>query len=233
MKNIKKVFIYNLIIICMILILSGCSLNEDEEDKSKLKTEAEINYVEDSVLKILNKYAKGEYVKEDDTIDWKSIQNDEKSLLSSLDTIVLDLSELNVRNEDIVRLSDEINNLIIITSEEDEILLVSKLKDIYSLIPSIVQSYEKDKNIVNKKKVRELILSCYNFALQDKWDEAKNEITNLENKYKEMMNDLNYAENNSYNLNNVYVLIEEFKNAIELQNKDIINLKYINLIEKT
>lgn len=234
MKKIKKFFIYNLIIICMLMSLVGCSKNENKDDeKSKSKTEAEINYVEDSVLKILNKYAKGEYIKEDNSIDWKTIQGDEKNLLNSLDTIVLDLSELNVKNEDIVKLSDEINNLIVVTSEENEVLMVSKLKDIYSLIPSILQTFEKDQNVINKKKIRELILSCYSLANEDKWDECKTEITNLENKYKEMMNDLNYAENNSYNLNNVYVLIEEFKNSIELENKELINLKYVNLIEKT
>lgn len=235
MKKIREFFIYNIIIIFILVCLTGCSLNKNNEEKSKSKTESEINYVEDTVLKILNKYAKGEYHKKDDNniIDWKSIQDDEKNLLSSLDTIILDLSEIDVKNEDVINLSNELNNLIVITSEEDEALMVSKLKDIYSLIPGFVESFEKDQNIVNKKRLRELIISCYNLANQEKWDDAKTEITNLENKYKEMMNDLNYAENNSYNLNNVYVLIEEFKNAIELQNREIINLKYINLIEKT
>ena len=232
MKETKRNLIYIIFFICLIFILSGCSVDEDGSEKIESKTESEVNYIEDSLLKILNKYAKGEYQKEDNTIDWESIKNDEKNLLNSLDTIVLDLSEVNVKNEDIIKLSDEINTLIIVTSEENEIQMISKLKDIYALIPNILQNFEKDQNIINKKRVRSLIISCYSSVVQEKWEDAKIEMNNLENKYKEMMNDLNYAENNSYNLNSVYVLIEELKNAIEIQNREIVNLKYINLIEK-
>lgn len=232
MKKIKKFFVYNLIMISLIMNLSGCNITKEDDEKIKTKTEAEINYVEDSILKILNKYAKGEYYEEDKKIDWNNIKNDEKSLLNSLDTIVLDLAEIKVNNEDIINLSDELNNLIITTSKEDEKLFVSKIKDIYSLIPKILYNFENDKNIINKKEIRKLIISCYSLANEEKWEECKNEILNLENKYKEMMNDVNYSENNAYNLNNVYVLIEEYKNAVELENMDLINLKYINLIEK-
>lgn len=233
MNKTKKNLIYIIFCMCLIFILSGCSVDDNGSEKIESKTESEVNYIEDSLLKILNKYAKGEYQNEDNSIDWDSIKDDEKNLLNSLDTIVLDLSEVNVKNEDIIKLSDEINTLIIVTSEENEVQMISKLKDIYSLIPDILQNFEKDQNIINKKRVRSLIISCYSFVVQDKWEDAKIEMNNLENKYKEMMNDLNYAENNSYNLNNVYVLIEELKNAIEIQNREIVNLKYINLIEKT
>lgn len=232
MKKIKKFFVYNLIMICLIMNLSGCTITKEDDEKMKTKTEAEINYVEDSILKILNKYVKGEYFGEDKKIDWNNIKNDEKSLLNSLDTIVLDLAEIKVNNEDIINLSDELNNLIITTSKEDEKAFVSKIKDVYSLIPKILYNFENDKNIINKKEIRKLIISCYSLANEENWEECKNEILNLENKYKEMMNDVNYSENNAYNLNNVYVLIEEYKNAVELENIDLINLKYINLIEK-
>ena len=140
MKETKRNLIYIIFFICLIFILSGCSVDEDGSEKIESKTESEVNYIEDSLLKILNKYAKGEYQKEDNTIDWESIKNDEKNLLNSLDTIVLDLSEVNVKNEDIIKLSDEINTLIIVTSEENEIQMISKLKDIYALIPNILQN---------------------------------------------------------------------------------------------
>lgn len=231
MKKISEIFIVSLTIGLIILSLTGCSIKNEEENKSKNKTTSEIDYVEDSIIKIINKYAKGEYLK-DDVLEWKNILEDEKILMDSVDTIVLDLSEIDIKDEDIIKLSNEINNLIIATKDNDEVKLISKLKDIYLLIPEYLKAIEKDENIINKKRVTSLIISTYDFVNQDRWEDAKKEVVNLENKYKEMMNNLKYAEENSYNLNNIYVLIEEYKNAINLENKELINLKLVNLLEK-
>lgn len=193
------------------------------------------------MIKIINKYAKGEYSKEETvqngtetvtTIDWDSMLKDEKDLLESLDTVILDLSELDIKNEDVIKLSSEINNLIILTTEENISGVLYKIRDIYSLIPEYMKTFENDTDLINKKNIKRLVISCYSLVVDGKWEEAKAEALNLETKYKEMMNDLKYAENNSYNLNNIYVLVEEFKNSIGLENIELISLKYITLIEK-
>lgn len=157
---------------------------------------------------------------------------DEKDLLESLDTVILDLSELDIKNEDVIKLSSEINNLIILTTEENISGVLYKIRDIYSLIPEYMKTFENDTDLINKKNIKRLVISCYSLVVDGKWEEAKAEALNLETKYKEMMNDLKYAENNSYNLNNIYVLVEEFKNSIGLENIELISLKYITLIEK-
>ncbi len=241
MKNLKKSIIYIVIMSLVLLTCTGCSLKKTEENKSKDKTLAEVNYIEDSLIKIINKYAKGEYSKEETvqngtetvtTIDWDSMLKDEKDLLESLDTVILDLSELDIKNEDVIKLSSEINNLIILTTEENISGVLYKIRDIYSLIPEYVKTFENDTDLINKKNIKRLVISCYSLVVDGKWEEAKTEALNLETKYKEMMNDLKYAENNSYNLNNIYVLVEEFKNSIGLENIELISLKYITLIEK-
>lgn len=241
MKNLKKSIIYIVIMSLILLTCTGCSLKKTEENKSKDKTLAEVNYIEDSLIKIINKYAKGEYSKEETvqngtetitTIDWDSMLKDEKDLLESLDTVILDLSELDIKNEDVIKLSSEINNLIILTTEENISGVLYKIRDIYSLIPEYMKTFENDTDLINKKNIKRLVISCYSLVVDGKWEEAKAEALNLETKYKEMMNDLKYAENNSYNLNNIYVLVEEFKNSIGLENIELISLKYITLIEK-
>ncbi len=241
MKNLKKSIIYIVIMSLILLTCTGCSLKKTEENKSKDKTLAEVNYIEDSLIKIINKYAKGEYSKEETvqngtetvtTIEWDSMLKDEKDLLESLDTVILDLSELDIKNEDVIKLSSEINNLIILTTEENISGVLYKIRDIYSLIPEYMKTFENDTDLINKKNIKRLVISCYSLVVDGKWEEAKAEALNLETKYKEMMNDLKYAENNSYNLNNIYVLVEEFKNSIGLENIELISLKYITLIEK-
>lgn len=241
MKNLKKSIIYIVIMSLILLTCTGCSLKKTEENKSKDKTLAEVNYIEDSLIKIINKYAKGEYSKEETvqngtetvtTIEWDSMLKDEKDLLESLDTVILDLSELDIKNEDVIKLSSEINNLIILTTEENISGVLYKIRDIYSLIPEYMKTFENDTDLINKKNIKRLVISCYSLVVDGKWEEAKAEALNLETKYKEMMNDLKYAENNSYNLNNIYVLVEEFKNSIGIENIELVSLKYITLIEK-
>ena len=53
-----------------------------------------------------------------------------------------------------------------------------------------------------------------------------------ENKYRTMMDDVDYIKEYSYNLNKVFVLIGELKNAIELEEIELTKVKYINFIEK-
>ena len=49
--------------------------------------------------------------------------------------------------------------------------------------------------------------------------------------YKNLMNDNDYAKENSYNLNKIYILLQEYKNSLITQNYDLISIKYINTIE--
>ena len=48
----------------------------------------------------------------------------------------------------------------------------------------------------------------------------------------ELMKDNNYARENKYNLNKIYVLLEEYKNSLETQNYDLIRMKYILVVEE-
>ena len=47
-----------------------------------------------------------------------------------------------------------------------------------------------------------------------------------------MMNDVNYSKENSYNLNKIFVEIEELKSAINLENLPLIRIRFVNFIEE-
>ena len=81
-------------------------------------------------------------------------------------------------------------------------------------------------------KLKSLILSSYVQANFLEWDTAKDTIVLAEAKYNEMMNSVDYMREYSNSLNKVYVLLEELKNAIELEEIELVKVKYINFIEK-
>ena len=46
------------------------------------------------------------------------------------------------------------------------------------------------------------------------------------------MQDINYAQNNEYNLNKLYILIQELKRAVEADSRELVRSKYLLLIEE-
>lgn len=222
-----------LLISFFLLFITGCSFNNNEEVKTiQDKTNEEINYIEDELFTIVNKYVKNEYNDETGTIKWDDINKDVQNLNGVLDTIMLDLSELDISNDELITLRNEMNNINIAITNEDEYNLLQKSSYIYSLLPTYMEKYSQNKNKVDNMKLKSLVLSGMVQANFLEWDTAKNTALLAENKYKEMMDDVDYMKEYSYNLNKVYILLGEFKNAVDLEEAELAKQKYINFIEK-
>ena len=229
----KKFFIeYILFIFLILFILTGCSRNNENSKKDlKDKVNEEISFLEDKTFTITNKYAKGEYLI-DGSLQWKDISKEVEEISISIDTIIQDLSELDVSNEDILALRNEVNSLIISTGNKDEYNLLQKASNLYSLLPNYMEKYSEDKNKIDIMKLKGLVLTSYIQANSLEWDLSKDTIILAEAKYNEMMNNIDYMKEYSNSLNKVYVLLEELKNAIELQEIELTKVKFINFIEK-
>lgn len=229
----KKFFIeYILFIFLILFILTGCSRNNENSKKDlKDKVNEEISFLEDKTFTITNKYAKGEYLI-DGSLQWKDISKEVEEISISIDTIIQDLSELDVSNEDILALRNEVNSLIISAGNKDEYNLLQKASNLYSLLPNYMEKYSEDKNKIDIMKLKGLVLTSYIQANSLEWELSKDTIILAEAKYNEMMNNIDYMKEYSNSLNKVYVLLEELKNAIELQEIELTKVKFINFIEK-
>ena len=188
-----KKYIFNFVILIMMLILfTGCTGIESETKEASIedKAKSEIEYLEDEIFTVLNKYSKNEYMTDDDTVDWEKVNTETQKVGKVLDTMILDFGEAKISN-------DELNNK----------------KDIMTLKSLVLKSY------VNSHFLE--------------WDGAKANANFAENKYKEIADNLDYMKEYSYNLNKTYVLVEEFKNAVDAEQAELSKTKYINFIEKT
>lgn len=221
-------------ILCLcfcLLILTGCSAEESQNATLENKVNEEISFLEDKTFTIVNKYVKGEYL-ENSQINWNDVSKEVKEIDISIDTIIQDLSDLDISNEDILILRNEVNSLIISVGNEDEYNLLQRLSYMYSLLPNYLQKYSDDTNLVDKMKLKSLVLSSYVQANFFEWETAKETVLVAETKYNEMMNNIDYMREYSNNLNKVYVLLEEFKNAVEQEEIELTKVKYIDFIEK-
>lgn len=227
-------YIKNLLfLIFVLIILTGCSLSEEknEEELMKEKTNTELQFVEDAIFNITNKYAKGEYIK-DDELDWDSILEDEKKINEVLETIILDLAEINISQENLVLFSNELNNLLTITLQQNEGELLLRTQSLYDLVPKFLNEFLDDKNIIKDKELKSIVLLGFAYANIENWEQAKATLQLAMDKYNNLMNDVDYIQARTYSLNKVYVLLGEVKNAAEVENLDLFKLKFVNFIEK-
>lgn len=223
---------YVLIFLISLILLTGCSMDTISGKKTiQDKVNEEIDFLENRTFLLTNKYAKGEY-KSDSGLDWKNISKEVKEINISTDTIIQDLSEVDISNEDILALRNEVNSVIISTGNEDEYNLFQKLSYLYSLLPNYLEKYSDNKNKIDDMKLKSLVLSGFVQANFLDWKTAKETMTLAEAKYNEMMNNVDYMKENSNKLNKIYVLLEELKNAIELEEVELTKVKFVNLIEK-
>lgn len=230
---VRKYIFYFIVLIMMLFLLTGCSGIEGETKSASVedKASSEIEYLQDEIFTIVNKYLKGEYIK-DDVTDWNLVNNDAQKIGKVLDTLMLDFGEAQISNEDLNRFRNEINNLLIASGAEDEQVLFTSASNLYSLLPDYYGKFSNDNNKKDIMTLKSLVLQSYINSYFLNWEEAKTIAQSAESKYKEMSDNIEYMKEYSYSLNKIYILVEEFKNAVDLEQADLAKIKYINFIEK-
>lgn len=231
----RKYFLNSIILIMMLFLLTGCTGIESETKDASIedKSMSEIEYLEDEIFTVLNKYSKNEYMNDDDTIDWDKISSDSQKIGKILDTMILDFGEAKISNDELNKFRTEINNLLISVSSADERGFFYSASNLYSLLPDYYGKFSGNNNKKDIMTLKSLVLKSYVNSHFLEWEGAKANAQLAENKYKEMSDNLEYMKEYSYNLNKTYVLLEEFKNAVDLEESDLSKMKYINFIEKT
>ncbi len=212
----------------LLILLTGCGKQEEKNINDKL--DAELEYVEDLIFKIANKHAKGEYI-EDEEFKWDYLKGDMQKINDSWNTLILDLTEVNVQNQVIIGYSTDLNDLLIAVSKENESAMLDKLNDMYAKVILFKEAYSQEKNRIEKNKIKSDVLGVYCLVNKNDYPAAKTKATTTVENYKSLMNDIQYAEENAYNLNKIYVLLEEFSNAIQTENFDLVRMKYIVTVE--
>lgn len=156
--------------VILLFCLTGCGKQQEKGIENKL--DAELEYVEDLIFKIANKHAKGEYLK-DDEFQWDYVKGDIQKINDSWNTLILDLTEVNSSNQDIIGFSTDLNDLLISISKENEVTMLDKLNNMYAKIIIFKQAYSQDKNKIQKNKIKSEVLNVYCLVNQDNYENAK------------------------------------------------------------
>lgn len=169
----------------------------------------------------------------DKSINWEQIQNDVEIMYTKLSSLTLNLYQKQVNQDDILNFNKEFDNLTVSVKSTDKEKTLDSLAKLYGYLPEFVNlcsNDEKNKIIISTKND---ILQAYSLLDKDDWKKMQDYINSASQEFGRLLTDVNSIENeNKYNTNKIYIMINELSNSINLQDKEVFLIKYKNLMEE-
>lgn len=163
-------------------------------------------------------------------IDWNYIKNTAQLLHTSWTTIMIDLHSLNIKNDDILSFSNNLDALILNIEREDKRTTLNSLASLYAIIPAYINQYSDDNYEENLAYTKAYIINSYVLLEDDKWEDMQAEVTKAQEYFNLVINSINTKSSQIF-INKTYVLLNEMKNSINLKDKKLYYMKYKNLME--
>lgn len=166
-------------------------------------------------------------------VDWDSIKSNAEILYSTWPTAVVDLHELNVKNEDILNFSTVLDQVTLSAKKEDKTATLNNLASLYAFLPNYRSQISEDDKSIYIDYTRACVLNSYALVEQNKWDEMKVQIVNAIEYFSNIMNRV--EENNAQSqsrISKIYILLNELNKSVETKDKDLYYIKYRNVMEE-
>lgn len=168
---------------------------------------------------------------DENKIDWKSIKTQIETINEAWTVVLLDLSSLNIDNNDILNFSTTLDNCIISIKDENKIDSLTNIAKLYSYIPIIENDISAENSTQNIKQVKSYIINAYSVVEQGDWITVENNILEAEKTFKNITTDIEYIKDKEYKTNRTYVLIKELQNSLSYKDRKLFYAKYKNLME--
>ena len=167
----------------------------------------------------------------DKTINWKNLKLEIENLNNTWPSIIVDLYKANVDNKKLTEFSDLINTCIGNIKNENRTETLNSLAKLYEYIPVFLEKIVSDNQQVELAKTKVEVIKAYVNIDFENWDGFKSNLDSAISNFEPIVNNTNEAEK-EYNIRKAYVLLQEFKNAVDTKDKDLLFIKYKNLMEE-
>lgn len=214
---------------------SSLSENTSSDNSQELSEDSkESNSSKEGSSKEFSKYSisqKNILSNEDIKTNWEFVKNTTENLYSTWTTVIVDLHSVNVKNEDILNFSNKFNMLVVYVEQENKTQTLNTLLELYSYIPKYIEQTLNDVEKINLAYTKLNILNSYVLAEEEKWNEMKSKINVAQEYYEVIINSLSNKKSQS-KISNIYVSLNEIKNAVDYKDRKLYYVKYVNLMEK-
>ena len=167
----------------------------------------------------------------DKTINWENLKLEIENLNNTWPSIIVDLYKADVDNNKLTEFSELINTCIGNIKNENRIETLNSLAKLYEYIPVFLEKIVSDDQQVELAKTKVEVIKAYVNIDLENWDGLKGNLDSAISNFEPIVNNTNEAEK-EYNIRKAYVLLQEFKNAVDTKDKDLLFMKYKNLMEE-
>lgn len=173
-----------------------------------------------------------EILLQDKNTDWKVLKANIEKLYSAWSTITLDLYKLNVNSQSILEFNSVLDSATQAIKNENKQDTLNAIAKMYSYVPTYSIEISKEDPINNVYSTKTNILNVCVQIEKGNYNEAKKELSNAEQSFLPIINNMNSTQKNEVNINKAYILIKDLQNSIDNIDKDVFYIKYKNLIEQ-
>ena len=224
--KILKIFLIIILLLNCLFLLTGCD-TKNQNELLQEKINSELESIDKLILSIVEKYLRGEYY-ENDSINWLSIQNDFENISNNSSIIILDLSSYNISHDKILEYENRVNSVNLSIQEENQMLFIENLKNLYNLIPNYLKDiYSENHYLFLSKLYKSYLLESLYSCLNDDFENGLNYIEEAQKIYDKLISNTEYLNENSYKANRVFIAIQEMKICIQNSQKENTILKYL------
>lgn len=165
------------------------------------------------------------------TINWENLKLEIENLNNTWPSIIVDLYKANVDNKKLTEFSDLINTCIGNIKNENRTETLNSLAKLYEYIPVFLEKIASDNKQIKLAKTKVEVIKAYVNIDFANWEELKTSLDRAISNFEPIVNNTSEAEK-EYNIRKAYVLLQEFKNAVDTNDKDLLFMKYKNLMEE-
>lgn len=165
------------------------------------------------------------------TINWENLKLEIENLNNTWPSIIVDLYKAYVDNKKLTEFSDLINTCIGNIKNENRTETLNSLAKLYEYIPVFLEKIASDNQQIELAKTKVEVIKAYVNIDFANWEELKTSLDRAISNFEPIVNNTNEAEK-EYNIRKAYVLLQEFKNAVDTNDKDLLFMKYKNLMEE-
>lgn len=165
------------------------------------------------------------------TINWENLKLEIENLNNTWPSIIVDLYKANVDNKKLTEFSDLINTCIGNIKNENRTETLNSLAKLYEYIPVFLEKIASDNKQIELAKTKVEVIKAYVNIDFTNWEELKTSLDRAISNFEPIVNNTSEAEK-EYNIRKAYVLLQEFKNAVDTNDKDLLFMKYKNLMEE-
>ena len=229
---IMSIFIFLFMILSIITFIMAKNTKDINHDDAE-KTNSQIEYVDYQIIKLLNEFDiySSNHFTQVDAIDWDQLEKEVKNLYTNWNSIIVDFSNLQIDNNALTDFGKKLDNIMINIQNKNINQTLVTISDLYSFLIKFTEGYNVNTILKNNIITKNYLIKSYSLLYTDNWTLISENIHNATKAFYPNINIVEISENQKFNLNKIYVAINELKSATSNQNKDLFYIKYKIVME--